>query len=105
MITAAQPAAALKLGPGEYPMSGQRLPLGKGWDLHAEEWTAWAIVHPINSAGAFTADEADLGRPFIIDGSYLQAGHYVRAFSRGAGLLLGDESGSGAVRCAPQPLS
>lgn len=41
-----------------------------------------AIVHPINSAGSFTADKADSGRPFIIDGSYLHARRYVDAVTR-----------------------
>ena len=36
-----------------------------------------AIVHPINSAGHFTGDKADAGRPFVIDGSYLQPERYV----------------------------
>ena len=36
-----------------------------------------AIVHPINSAGRFTGDKADPGRPFVIEGSYLQPERYV----------------------------
>jgi SAM-dependent methyltransferase len=36
-----------------------------------------AIVHPINSAGHFTGDKADTGRPFVIEGSYLQPERYV----------------------------
>jgi hypothetical protein len=36
-----------------------------------------AIVHPINSAGRFTGDKADAGRPFVIAGSYLQPEQYV----------------------------
>ncbi len=38
---------------------------------------AMAIVHPINSAGQFTGDNADADRPFVIDGSYLQPERYV----------------------------
>jgi SAM-dependent methyltransferase len=41
-----------------------------------------AIVHPINSAGQFTGDKADAGRPFVIDGSYLQPERYVDALTR-----------------------
>jgi hypothetical protein len=41
-----------------------------------------AIVHPINSAGSFTADKADAGRPFIIDGSYLHSRRYADAVTR-----------------------
>jgi SAM-dependent methyltransferase len=41
-----------------------------------------AIVHPINSAGAFTGDKADAGRPFIIDGSYLESRCYVDTVTR-----------------------
>src|SRR5262249_2571195 len=41
-----------------------------------------AIVHPINSAGEFTGDRADLGRPFVIDGSYLQPERYVDTVTR-----------------------
>jgi SAM-dependent methyltransferase len=36
-----------------------------------------AIVHPINSAGHFTGDKADPGRPFVIEGSYLKLERYV----------------------------
>lgn len=36
-----------------------------------------AIVHPINSAGRFSGDKADAGRPFVIGGSYLQPERYV----------------------------
>jgi SAM-dependent methyltransferase len=36
-----------------------------------------AIVHPINSAGHFTGDKADPGRPFVIEGSYLKHERYV----------------------------
>jgi SAM-dependent methyltransferase len=36
-----------------------------------------AIVHPINSAGRFTGDKADPGRPFVIEGAYLQPERYV----------------------------
>lgn len=41
-----------------------------------------AIVHPINSAGSFTADKADAGRPFIITDSYLHPRRYVDAVTR-----------------------
>ena len=41
-----------------------------------------AIVHPINSAGGFTGDKADLDRPFVIGGSYLQPERYVDTFTR-----------------------
>lgn len=36
-----------------------------------------AIVHPINSAGQFAGDKADVDRPFVIGGSYLQPRRYV----------------------------
>ena len=36
-----------------------------------------AIVHPINSAGRFSGDKGDAGRPFVIGGSYLQPERYV----------------------------
>jgi hypothetical protein len=36
-----------------------------------------AIVHPINSAGRFAGDKADVGRPFVIGGSYLRPRRYV----------------------------
>jgi SAM-dependent methyltransferase len=41
-----------------------------------------AIVHPINSAGQFTADKADPRRPFVIGGSYLQPERYVDTVAR-----------------------
>jgi SAM-dependent methyltransferase len=41
-----------------------------------------AIVHPINSAGRFTGDEADADRPFVIDESYLKSELYVDIFDR-----------------------
>jgi SAM-dependent methyltransferase len=41
-----------------------------------------AIVHPVNSAGQFTGDKADADRPFVIDGSYLQAERYVDTITR-----------------------
>lgn len=40
-----------------------------------------AIVHPINSAGEFHGDKADLGRPFVIGGSYLRPERYVDVFN------------------------
>jgi SAM-dependent methyltransferase len=40
------------------------------------------IVHPINSAGQFTGDKTDPGRPFIIGGSYLQPTRYVDTVTR-----------------------
>lgn len=36
-----------------------------------------AIVHPINSAGRFSGERGDAGRPFVIGGSYLQSERYV----------------------------
>ena len=39
-----------------------------------------AVVHPINSAGAFTSDAAD--SPFVIDGSYLETRRYSDALTR-----------------------
>lgn len=39
-----------------------------------------AVVHPLNSAGAFTAREADA--PFVIEGSYLAPFRYEEAQSR-----------------------
>jgi SAM-dependent methyltransferase len=45
--------------------------------LTADGRLVMAIVHPINSAGVFTGDRADPGRPFIIDGSYLEPRRYV----------------------------
>jgi hypothetical protein len=41
-----------------------------------------AIVHPINSAGQFAGDKADVDRPFVIAGSYLQPRRYVDTFTR-----------------------
>lgn len=41
-----------------------------------------AIVHPINSAGEFTGDRTDPGRPFVIAGSYLQPERYVDTVTR-----------------------
>lgn len=41
-----------------------------------------AIVHPMNSAGSFTGDKADPGRPFLIDGSYLDTRRYVDVVTR-----------------------
>lgn len=41
-----------------------------------------AIVHPINSAGKFAGDKADVDRPFVIAGSYLQTRRYVDVVSR-----------------------
>jgi SAM-dependent methyltransferase len=43
---------------------------------------AMAIVHPINSAGQFTADKAGAHRLFVIDGSYLQPERYVETVTR-----------------------
>ncbi len=43
---------------------------------------AMAIVHPINSAGQFTGDNADADRPFVIDRSYLQPERYVDTVTR-----------------------
>jgi SAM-dependent methyltransferase len=43
---------------------------------------ALAIVHPVNSAGRFTGDRADQGRPFVIAGSYLDERRTVEAGSR-----------------------
>ena len=42
-----------------------------------------AIVHPINSAGRFMGDKADTGRPFVIEGSYLQPERYVDTVASG----------------------
>lgn len=39
-----------------------------------------AVVHPINSAGAFTSDAAD--SPFVIDGSYLERRRYSDELTR-----------------------
>src|SRR5262249_19132437 len=41
-----------------------------------------AIVHPINSAGEFTGDRADLDRSFVIDGSSPQPQRYVDPVTR-----------------------
>jgi SAM-dependent methyltransferase len=41
-----------------------------------------AIVHPINSAGAFAHGSADAGRPFVIDGSYLHPARYADIVTR-----------------------
>ncbi len=41
-----------------------------------------AIVHPTNSAGQFTGERADVDRPFVIDGSYLEPRRYVDTFTR-----------------------
>jgi SAM-dependent methyltransferase len=41
-----------------------------------------AIVHPINSAGEFTGDRADVDRPFVIERSYLEPESYVDTFTR-----------------------
>ena len=41
-----------------------------------------AIVHPVNSAGHFGGEKGDPGRPFVIDGSYLQPWSYADAVER-----------------------
>jgi hypothetical protein len=41
-----------------------------------------AIVHPINSAGQFTGDKTDPGRPFVIAGSYLDPERYTDTVTR-----------------------
>jgi SAM-dependent methyltransferase len=41
-----------------------------------------AVVHPISSAGEFVGDKADVNRPFVIGGSYLQPERYVDTFTR-----------------------
>jgi len=46
----------------------------------------FAIVHPVNSAGEFSAREPDA--PFVISGSYLNASYYVDEIERGDARLL-----------------
>jgi SAM-dependent methyltransferase len=45
-----------------------------------------AIVHPLNSAGAFAGDERE--SPFVIDGSYLEPSFFVDEIVRGDDVLL-----------------